>query len=107
MSLSVLNSPPLIAAVAGGTLALLPILEGMTFPLATLKYSNFLAYCVNFASVSVPGRIDGQQQAQALEGGQSEMAQLSPGKSGRTLVAPSGWYVTTMRLCFYHSLCKP
>ena len=95
MSLSALNSPPLIAAVTGGALALFPVLEGMDIPFATLKYGNLLAYCINFASVSVPGRIDGQQQAQALEGGQSQMDQLSPGKAGRTLVAPSGWYVTT------------
>ncbi|KAI2496861.1 hypothetical protein MHU86_17657 [Fragilaria crotonensis] len=91
MSLSALNSPPFIAAVGSGALALLPILEGMQFPFSTLKYGNFVAYCINFASVSVPGRIDGQQQSNAIEGGRTEMDQLSPGKGGRTLLAPSGW----------------
>ncbi len=90
MSLSSLNYPPLVAAVGSGALAILPIVEGIHFPFASLKYANFLAYWINFGSVSVPGRIDGQN-AQALKDGGTEMEELSPGKAGRTLVAPSGW----------------
>ena len=96
MSLSALNSPPLVTAVGAGLLAALPYLEGAVkdVPFVSLKCANFIAYCINFGSVSVPGRIDGGSQADGADStGKTEMEQLSTESSGRTLVAPSGWYV--------------
>lgn len=94
MSLSALNSPPLVATVGTGIMVLIPFLEGAAkdLPFLTLKCANFMAYCVNFGSVSVPGRLDGAAQADSTDAtGKSEMDQLSTGSKGRTLVAPSGW----------------
>jgi hypothetical protein len=97
MSLSTLNSPPLVAAVGGGIVGLIPIFTAMEIPLTALKYTNFLSYCVNVGAVSVPGRIDGQQQQERQINSQtderkiSEMEQLGPGRNGKSLVAPSGW----------------
>lgn len=94
MSLSALNSPPLVATVGTGALILLPYLEGAAkdLPFLTLKCANFVAYCINFGSVSVPGRIDGAAQSDSKDAtGKAEMDELSPGSKGRTLVAPSGW----------------
>ena len=89
MSLSALNSPPLIAAVGGGAWVIFPMLGGLQFPLATLQYANFLSYCANVASVSVPGRLDGQQQVDSLGDGRIMTTEMT--KARRSLVAPSGW----------------
>jgi hypothetical protein len=87
MSLEALNYPPLVTAVGAGALVALPILEGVNLSLLTLKCATVIAYWINFAAVSVPGRIDGAQ-AEAREA----MEQLSPGRQGRTLLSPAGWY---------------
>jgi len=98
-ALSALNSPLLVAAGGVGSYALLPVLSKLaadgTIPWNALKIANALSYAINFIAVSVPGRIDGQAQ-QSSDGKSSEkegkeMEQLSPGRNGRTLVAPSGW----------------
>jgi hypothetical protein len=97
MSLAALNSPPLVAAVGGGIFALIPALTATDLPLTTLKYANFLSYCINVGAVSVPGRIDGQQQqgqqlaSQMEDRKLPEMEQLATGRNGKSLVAPSGW----------------
>lgn len=102
-----LNSPPLVAISGLATLtAGIPLLESAGLSLAALKAANLFAFCVNVAAVSVPGRIDGQQQERmtSSEGSKkptpSESDALledstyneiySPAR-GRTLVSPAGW----------------
>jgi hypothetical protein len=102
MSLSVLNSPPLVGLAGAASFALLPhSLAGLSW--TALKRLSFLAYWINYIAVMRPGRIDGA----ALEAakpetentgaatqkmtGQDEMEQMGSGRRGRTLVAPSGW----------------
>lgn len=83
MSLSTLNSPPLVTT-AGITLGYaLPFIEDAITksPWKTVRIVNLLSYTINIIAVSRPGRMDGEA---AGEG------QLSP-INGRTLVAPAGW----------------
>lgn len=85
MSLSALNYPPLVAAATAGTAAAFPLLQNVVSdaPFTTLKWANFIAYWINFGSVSQPGRLDGQM---------SEDKKKSDAQR-RNLVMPSGWYV--------------
>jgi hypothetical protein len=59
------NSPALVATAGVSILLGLPVLEAAaassTVSLAVLKGANCLAFFVNAASVSVPGRMDGQK----------------------------------------------
>lgn len=83
MSLSALNYPPLVALSGLGLGASLPAIEQITAqtPWAALRLANLLCYGINVISVQRPGRLD----SQAAEGGD-----LAP-RTGKTLVAPSGW----------------
>ena len=83
MSLSALNYPPLVALSGLGLGASLPMIEqfATNSPWATLRIVNLISYGINFVSVQRPGRMDGQA---------AEDGELSP-RSGKTLVAPSGW----------------
>mmetsp|Transcript_4037 Transcript_4037/g.7755 ORF Transcript_4037/g.7755 Transcript_4037/m.7755 type:complete len:335 (+) Transcript_4037:129-1133(+) len=83
MSLSALNYPPLVALSGIGLGASLPTVEQIAAqtPWNTLRLVNLLSYGINFISVQRPGRLD----SQAAEGGE-----LAP-RTGKTLVAPSGW----------------
>ncbi len=85
MSLSSLNYPPLVAISGLGLGASLPLIEKLTLssPLYIVRLFNLAAYALNVVSVGVPGRLD--SEASDVEGGE-----LSP-RSGKTLVAPSGW----------------
>lgn len=90
MSLSALNYPPLVALSGLGLGASLPVIEKLaaTSPWYLVRLSSLAAYALNFASVSVPGRLDGSASDDpkiATDG-----SQLSP-RRGKTLVAPSGW----------------
>jgi len=109
MSLSTLNSPPLIASLGGGAIYAFPkvleLAQTGAISFAVLKGTNFLAYAVQTVAVARPGRMDGEV-AKAMEGeNQSnkrnskqestkniskESSVLLPG-NGRTLVAPAGW----------------
>lgn len=118
MSLRNLNSPPLVAA-AGATLAIgLPMLDAAIATaspsLLLLKALNAAAFATNVVAVSVPGRLDGLQDAQ-MRGGDLDPAKpnatgaASSNKSdedsplvkkeksaytlnrSRTLINPSGW----------------
>lgn len=84
MSLSALNSPPLVATTGLGLTYVLPQIENTiaSCPWSTIRILNLLAYTINFVSVSRPGRMDGQSVA--------DDGALSP-RNGRTLVAPAGW----------------
>jgi hypothetical protein len=83
MSLSTLNSPPLVATAGIGLGYALPFVQKviMKSPWSTVRIANLVSYGINFLAVSRPGRMDGE----AVEDGQ-----LSP-RNGKTLVAPAGW----------------
>lgn len=66
--LSGLNSPPLVAAAGSAIVLGLPALELSASSLAVLKGANLLAFVTNLVAVSVPGRMDGQQD-QAMRSG--------------------------------------
>mmetsp|Transcript_25413 Transcript_25413/g.37525 ORF Transcript_25413/g.37525 Transcript_25413/m.37525 type:complete len:332 (+) Transcript_25413:114-1109(+) len=98
MSFVALNNPILVAAGGIGGCAILPVLDNMvrhgSISWAALKTANVLSYAINVIAVSRPGRIDGQAQQDSVKSGSKggeEMESLSPGRNGRTLVAPSGW----------------
>jgi hypothetical protein len=102
MSLAALNTPPLVATAGAGTLLLLPILEKAiengSITWGAMKAINACAYAVNFLAVQAPGRIDGMQPEEKGEAASKktrseskEMEPLSTGRTGKTLVAPSGW----------------
>jgi len=88
MSLASINSPSLVAASMTGVALGMPIIEKVflsgKLSWYTIKLSNFLSYIINVASVSVPGRIDGQNQDL------KEMKSFDS-QSGTSLVTPSGW----------------
>ena len=98
MSLQKLNSP--IVVLGSGAVALfsLPTITSIctsgAVSLGLLQAANVLAYALNCAAVSVPGRVDGQAQ-DAMQGktnsnDQTYDAIYSPNQ-GRSLIAPAGW----------------
>ena len=112
MSLRNLNNPPLVA-LAGATLSIgLPMLDAAlssSASLSLLKSLNLFAFATNVIAVSVPGRLDGQQDQEMREGNlnpdkpnatsktplvgkddSSSSSAYSLNRS-RTLVNPSGW----------------
>lgn len=120
MSLRSFNSPPLVA-MAGASIAVgLPILEAAlssSASLTLLKSLNAAAFATNVIAVSIPGRLDGQQDQQMREGelnptkpnadaksdkkdtplvgtplvGKEEETSTYSLNRSRTLVNPSGW----------------
>jgi hypothetical protein len=107
-------SPTLVAAAGGALVAGLPWAQtaAATAPLALLQVANLLAFGLNVAAVSVPGRIDGQQDDSMRQGDLNPSTEAAPPKNetsllqpptnrhyvetysparGRTLVSPSGW----------------
>jgi hypothetical protein len=83
MSLAALNYPPLVALSGLGLGASLPAISqfAITSPWTTVRIVNLVSYGINLVSVGRPGRMDGQ----AVDDGE-----LAP-RTGKTLVAPSGW----------------
>jgi hypothetical protein len=73
-----LNSPPLVAVTGAAIVLGIPALELTSASLAVLKGANLLAFVTNVAAVSVPGRLDGQQD-QAMRTGD-----LNPSKPAST-----------------------
>ncbi|KAL7476911.1 hypothetical protein ACHAW6_002738 [Cyclotella cf. meneghiniana] len=111
MSLRSFNSPPLVAAAGISTLVGIPFLEALTFSASTavLKGLNLTAFAANVVAVSIPGRLDGQQDA-AMRSGNLNPAKPNASKPeegsplieesnastyslnrSRTLVNPRGW----------------
>ena len=98
--LSQLNSPAMVASTAGVVALVFPTVSAFcstAAPLSLLQAANAAAYALNCAAVSVPGRIDGQEQDDMARGRKKSdkddstyQAIYSPGK-GRTLLAPAGW----------------
>ena len=118
---SSLNSPPFVAAAGVAVLAGLPFVEAAAASgasLALLKGLNVAVFASNCAAVSVPGRIDGQQDVAMRKGIRLISTSLNPRTNlpllrarrlilrhrvggdyteiyspaqGRSLVAPTGW----------------
>jgi len=101
--LSQLNTPTTVAATASAVALGLPFATAFcttaSVPLGVLQAANVTAYAVNCAAVSVPGRLDGQEQddmvgaSKKKENDKSDATYqtiYSPGQ-GRSLIAPAGW----------------
>uniref|UniRef100_A0A7S0AJR6 Uncharacterized protein n=1 Tax=Minutocellus polymorphus TaxID=265543 RepID=A0A7S0AJR6_9STRA len=112
---SSLNSPPFVAAAGVAVIAGLPFAEAAAASgasLALLKGLNLAAFAGNCAAVSVPGRIDEQQDVAMRKGaldpskpgaptestglndattGGGEYTEIYSPSRGRSLVSPSGW----------------
>lgn len=117
---SSLNSPPFVAAAGVAVIAGLPFVEAAaasgTISLALLKGLNLAVFGGNCAAVSVPGRIDEQQDVAMRKGALNPSKPGAPTEStllnsgattsgnvggeyteiyspsrGRSLVLPSGW----------------
>ena len=107
-ALASLNSPPLVMATGCAITAMCPFVSLGGMSLGLLKAFNLLAFATNVAAVSVPGRIDGEQQNR-MQGGDlnpkaSETSPLTSSAQGekrdddpyltrrqRTLLLPAGW----------------
>lgn len=96
--LSQLNSPAIVLSAGATVLAGLPVASAFFLTggasLGLLQAANVTAYALNCASVSVPGRIDGQAQEE-MQGkkavdDKTYQTIYSP-KKGRSLIAPAGW----------------
>lgn len=98
--MSALHTPPIIAA-AGVTLAALPSLFPVgALSVGMLQASNVLAFCTNVAAVSIPGRIDSEQDSRMRQGdlNPSSSTRLISGniddpvsRRNRMLLRPAGW----------------
>jgi len=110
--ISLLNSPPVVAIAGVATMAGLPFLDAAltsSASLSVLKTLNVAAFATNVAAVSVPGRLDGQQDTEMRKGSlnptkpnagkpSEESALLDESTTSaysldrsRTLINPSGW----------------
>ena len=109
MSLSTLNNPSLIASAGMGSLYALKtsqeLISAGLIPLITLKRVNLIAYIIQTIAVSVPGRLDDEVAKAMMEeksngdkkeskGTISEASKAMLPGTGRTLVAPAGWYAS-------------
>ena len=102
-----MSSPVLVTIAGVGGLICLPAFERLaaegTINLATLKTANAVAYAIQLAAVSIPGRIDGQIAKEMASEGRGEdegggkntiddgIGKKFTPRDGRTLVAPAGW----------------
>eukprot|EP00985_Skeletonema_marinoi_P002211 scaffold896_cov208-Skeletonema_marinoi.AAC.2 len=94
-------SPPLVTLAGVATMAGLPAVDAIlsTTSLAALKFINTAAFALNVGAVSVPGRLDGQQDDEMRKGeinpSKPNANETASGVYGRnrcrTLVDPSGW----------------
>jgi len=93
MSLAALNQPGLIAGLGIGLHVALPYVGELNLPFKTLRWINFVTFGMNMVSVSMPGRIDGEQAKELSNPSYNvdESAKALSPKVGKTLVAPSGW----------------
>lgn len=115
---SSLNSPPFVAAAGVAVIAGLPFVEAAAasgaISIGLLKGLNLAAFAGNCAAVSVPGRIDEQQDVAMRKGALNpskpgaatestslndsgattsggEYTEIYSPSRGRSLVSPSGW----------------
>jgi len=106
MSLSAWNTPPLVSTAMGVLALALPLYENAiidgTISWTGVKTINALSYAINLVSVSIPGRLDGQQQQKqeqsqekikgdALKDDTDDTSNNKMDELTVSLVAPSGW----------------
>ncbi|CAB9516102.1 expressed unknown protein [Seminavis robusta] len=98
MSFRSLNSPPLVAAAGAVIVAGLPFVQVGAVSMAALKVANIVAFVTNTTAVSIPGRMDGDQDARMRQGDMNPHDESTPLNNNnnivqrnRTLVAPAGW----------------
>jgi hypothetical protein len=100
--LSSLNSPPLVATAGAVIVAGLPYVQVGGISMMALQIANIVAFLTNTAAVSVPGRMDGDQDARMRSGdlnpnpstplvGANNNNNIVQASRDRTLVAPAGW----------------
>lgn len=100
--LASLNSPPLVAGAGAAVIVGLPFVKVGAASLGALQLANVLAFCTNVAAVSVPGRMDGDQDERMRSGdlnpdastpltGTNSSNNIVLASRNRTLVAPAGW----------------
>jgi hypothetical protein len=104
--LSSLNKPQLVLATGCAITAAFPFVPVGGLSLGLLKVFNILAFATNVAAVSVPGRIDGDQEDKMRSGdlnptaettslmssAQAEKREADPmAQRERSLVLPAGW----------------
>jgi hypothetical protein len=98
--LSSLNSPQLVTATGVAIAAAFPFVPTATLPLGLLQACNVLAFATNVLAVSIPGRIDGDQDVKMRRGDLNptppESISLlnttnSDPRDDRTLFRPAGW----------------
>jgi hypothetical protein len=85
INLSTLNSPSLVTAAGIALYGSAPLIQtfALEASLPVLAVARALSYSINIASVSVPGRMDGDT-SEMKEGSMSA-------RKGTSLVTPSGW----------------
>ena len=95
-----LNSPIVVLGSGTAVLLSLPTITSIcaasgVSSLGLLQAANVVAFALNCAAVSVPGRVDGQAQNE-MQGGKTNASDAtyktiySPNQ-GRSLIAPAGW----------------
>jgi len=91
-----MNKPPIVAAVGAVIAGGFPLIPAL--PIGVLQVANVIAFATNVAAVSVPGRLDGEQDQKMRQGDVNpESSPLVSGPSDplalrqRTLVLPAGW----------------
>ena len=99
--LSSLNSPPIVVATGAVLVAGLPFVQAGALSLGALKIANLLAFATNVTAVSIPGRMDGEQDRKMRQGDlDPELTPLRDSDAennivtasrDRTLLAPAGW----------------
>jgi hypothetical protein len=100
--LSSLNSPPIVLATGAVLVAGLPFVQVGALSLGAMKIANLLAFATNVTAVSIPGRMDGEQDRKLRQGDLNP--ELTPllrdsdaennivtASRDRTLLAPAGW----------------
>lgn len=95
-----LNSPYIVLGAGAAAIISIPtatslcMTTGMSY-FGLLQLMNVAAYAINCASVSVPGRIDGQaqdtMQGKLMKDQDRTYQTIYSPKQGRSLVAPAGW----------------
>lgn len=94
MSLSVINSPPLVAG--GGILFSWlgsPLIKQFTNinSFTTVRVATLLSYALNFVAVSRPGRLDGEVAAELKEARARDDGSSLSIRNGSTFFVPAGW----------------
>jgi hypothetical protein len=101
-TLSALNSPVIVTAAGVAIAVGVPLIPTGALSLGVLQVANILAFCTNVAAVSVPGRIDGAEDAKMRQGDPNPDSSTTRlieenntddpnARRNRMLLRPAGW----------------